>query len=473
MPTVELDYRPFLQQIKVHWAARRWRKRAVVTGRRGGKTTLGVRDKLDGAIQQPKHVPQDVLRGEPYRIGIGAPRLIDIKRVILPELLRSVPAPLVAKRYHATDHWMAIHGRLTPTEIYFISCERGERGWPGLKLHEVWLDEFPLIRSEHVYDEVLARLSDRNGSLLLTGTPHGPNWALERIYNKAAAIVRHDGSIERRNGAGIDKELVLHTWYSIANPHGMTIEEYEQHRSIMPARTFRRFFEASFETFAGQVYEEFIEQVHVVDRSDFTFRLPDGRRVGSGKNLVIFKEVVAGVDWGFGSNNPGAIVVCGITAAGIWYLVDLSYATGVVVFGRPGADSWVARAQTLRARWNVDLFYVDPESPEAYTHFRQNGLRVRKAKNAQIPGIQEVAKLIHVDDETCTTHLYVLSDLKQWIDEARYYHWDDKREKPVKTHDHAMDATRYAVYTHGHKIRREAPGWSPPARVERSGVSYR
>ena len=41
----------------------------------------------------------------------------------------------------------------------------------------------------------------------------------------------------------------------------------------------------------------------------------------------------------------------------------------------------------------------------------------------------------------------VQEGIQQFLDEVYQYVWDDKMGKPVKEHDHVMDAVRYAIAT--------------------------
>ena len=69
--------------------------------------------------------------------------------------------------------------------------------------------------------------------------------------------------------------------------------------------------------------------------------------------------------------------------------------------------------------------------------------KVRQADNAVLDGIRETAVALQ------TGRVKILRSLKNWIQEAGGYVWDEKatEEKPIKVADHAMDATRYFVKT--------------------------
>lgn len=87
---------------------------------------------------------------------------------------------------------------------------------------------------------------------------------------------------------------------------------------------------------------------------------------------------------------------------------------------------------------------VDPSAASFIALLRQsNWFRPWDANNDVLNGIRETSSAIQLGlikvDPKC----------KNWIREAQSYIWDDKAEedKPVKEHDHLMDAMRYFVKT--------------------------
>jgi hypothetical protein len=76
------------------------------------------------------------------------------------------------------------------------------------------------------------------------------------------------------------------------------------------------------------------------------------------------------------------------------------------------------------------------------------GLLARPALNDVGPGIQCVAKYMKIGEITEVTHLVIMDDLRDMVDEITYYHWKDEKEEPEKINDHSMDAMRYLMYTH-------------------------
>jgi len=68
------------------------------------------------------------------------------------------------------------------------------------------------------------------------------------------------------------------------------------------------------------------------------------------------------------------------------------------------------------------------------------------------PGIQAVATLLHVNEETGRPCLFVSLKCRNLIKELESYHFKENKdgtmkEEPEKKDDHCPDALRYAVFT--------------------------
>ena len=408
---------------------------ACITGARGGKTKSGAIRTLLDATEQPGYHINDIVTGEPYTIGVGAPTFPMLQRVVLPEVLRVIPDELKIEKYNESKKVLKVRGQLGITYIYFLSARFFE-AWYGMKLYRAWIDEFPLIK-EGMFDELQTRLSDRKGKLFLTGTPQGPNWVYDRIYEPWL-----DG----------DQSINFFTWKTIQNPFIDPLY-IEQKRSSMPPKYFRRTFEASWETFEGQIYDMVAPRIHYRDPSNYRFVLPDNKAsIGDGGENIHIQRVVAGVDWGY--THLGAISILGKDSFGRWWVLEESCDDQVLVTApKRGGDCWVKRAADLGTKWQVDTFYAGPDRPENIQQFRRAGLKVRPANNDVWNGIQTVAGFAQRGAAIGEPELLILKTCEQHIREIGQYHWKvtvmsgKSLEEPDKINDDAMDALRYAVHS--------------------------
>lgn len=96
--------------------------------------------------------------------------------------------------------------------------------------------------------------------------------------------------------------------------------------------------------------------------------------------------------------------------------------------------------------FNINKIFIDPSAKGFITELKKLGVRqIKEADNAVLPGIESVAVTLQ------EKQLFVSSLCSETIKEFFSYIWDVKasergEDKPVKSHDHAMDALRYVIY---------------------------
>ena len=128
-------------------------------------------------------------------------------------------------------------------------------------------------------------------------------------------------------------------------------------------------------------------------------------------------------------------------------------------------DSAARRRQKTDAEYAADLeafldgdrnvqVIIDPSAASLKAELRQRGFRLKDAKNDVQEGIAATA--VRIGSRRVRVHR---KNCPCFIREIHAYLWDDKarrrgEERPVKDHDHAMDALRYLCHTLDHRLRR-------------------
>ena len=89
---------------------------------------------------------------------------------------------------------------------------------------------------------------------------------------------------------------------------------------------------------------------------------------------------------------------------------------------------------------------IDPSAASFIAELKKRGYAIKKAKNDVLDGIRFVASLLNQGK------IAISDQCQNTIKEFGSYIWDQKasergEDKPVKQHDHAMDALRYFCYT--------------------------
>ena len=399
-------YTPHAAQAEFHRTAKRFA--VLAAGARGGKTHAAAREFLDRIYRKDRPT-----KTGPLHYWAAAPTY-SLGKVMLREIFLALggqTSPFI-RRYGKADREMELIGDVT---VEFKTTDRTET-LVAVGLDGLWLDEAARAKPDAWLGGLSMRLSDRAGWALFSTTPLGRNWFFDHLVKPA---IRGDEGHS------------FHTWHSTANTAAPALAaEVERQRLVLPAPYFRREYEASFDAFIGQIYEDFDLGLHIVSDP------PDN-----------VKETRYGVDWGF--RNPGAILALQLDGADCWHVVDEEVHTGVLVDG-DSAATWVKLAKAMVARHGDGIFYCDPSAPANIAALRRAGLKPRAANNEVAPGILSVAKAIKPLDNV--PGIVVHRGCKTTIDELTTYRWNERAggEVPLKENDHTCDALRYALHTSKH-----------------------
>ena len=145
----------------------------------------------------------------------------------------------------------------------------------------------------------------------------------------------------------------------------------------------------------------------------------------------------------YGTHNP--------FSAGLWCVAE-GKAVRVREFYHSGRDSgrlltdqeYYEQLEKLAADAPVEQVIVDPSAASFIALIRRHGrFRVRRARNAVLPGIRRVAELLRQE------RLLFSPACRNSIREFGLYSWEDDpaKDAPRKENDHAMDDIRYFVMT--------------------------
>ena len=89
---------------------------------------------------------------------------------------------------------------------------------------------------------------------------------------------------------------------------------------------------------------------------------------------------------------------------------------------------------------------VDPSAASFIAELRKHGYRVKQGDNAVLDGIRFTSSMLE------NNKIIIAEQCERTIKEFRSYMWDNKAmmhgdDRPLKEHDHCMDAMRYFTYT--------------------------
>lgn len=372
------------------------RFRVVCAGRRAGKTELAVNEMAGKAYAKGGR-----------NIAYIAPTLQQARDIAWVQLVK-VCAPITIKKLESPTHTLTVQTVDKGRSVISL------RGWESIETMRgqafdfLVIDEIASMRNwESSWNEILRpTLTDRLGECLFISTPKGFNHFYD-LYNLANDKVR-----------GVDYASFHFTSYD--NPF-LKKEELDKAKAELTEDQFAQEYLADFRKQEGLVYKEFSREKHVVEE------IPDK-----------VDDYIAGVDFGF--TNPTAVVHIQ-RVDGVYYVTREWYHAG-------RTEDQVA--DYVRS-CEFNYVYPDPEAPSAIEVMNRKGIpvvEVIKNKDSVKNGINRIRQLLK------TNKLKIHKSCMNLISEFESYAYMNPKdgrndnENPIKDHDHALDALRYALVTY-------------------------
>lgn len=328
------------------------------------------------------------------------------KRNILPDLEKILGAHV---QYFSGKRELYIKNRL----VHIIGCsdERAEQKIRGVTFAGAYVDEMTLI-PESAFNMLLSRLRVPGAKLFGTTNPDSPfHWMKKNL---------------------LDVNPDVSSWQFKMDDNPFLTADYKdfikrQYKGLW----YQRFIEGLWVQAEGAIYDMFNEADHV---------LPHPRSLAT--------TYIVGVD--YGTNNPCAFVLLGINRnyyPNIW--VEEEYYYDSKVKQRQKTDSEYAQdLKDFIAHKHISGIYIDPSAASFIAELRKIGVEpLYQANNDVIDGIRFVSS--YLSDGT----LKICKKCTNLIMEFQGYVWDPKsiktgEDRPLKQSDHALDALRYALFTH-------------------------
>ena len=198
------------------------RFRVLVSGRRFGKTHLAIRE-LCKAATEPNQ-----------KVFYVAPSYRMAKQIVWDQLKKRLRELRWAERINESD----LSIKLVNGSLICLRGADNEDSLRGVGLNFLVLDEFADIDAKAWHEVLRPTLSDTGGSALFCGTPKGiGNWAYD-IFQQSHRDPEHWASFQ----------------YTTLEGGQVEDAEIQQAREDLDEKTFKQEYEASFETYSGQVY---------------------------------------------------------------------------------------------------------------------------------------------------------------------------------------------------------------------------
>ena len=271
----------------------------------------------------------------------------------------------------------------------------------GITLAGVLLDEAAILNRAFL-EQACARCSVPGAKLWFSCNPQGPeHWFYKEWVCKA------------------EEKKLLHLRFTMADNPALDEAVRARYERLYTGIFYRRFVLGQWCRAEGLVYD-FDKERHV------TKVLPE-----AGAYYI-------SID--YGTMNPfsaGLWCVNGGRAVRIGEFYYCGRERGRLMTDREYADA----VERLAAGRCIRRVVVDPSAASLIAELRSRGFRVRKAKNAVLPGIRLVAGFLQEG------RLRIGENCRDCIREFGLYRWQEGADAPVKEDDHAMDEVRYFCAT--------------------------
>ncbi len=323
------------------------------------------------------------------------------------------------------------------TENYFYifggKDERSQDLIQGITLAGVFFDEVALMPESFV-NQATGRCSVDGSKYWFNCNPDGPyhwfkvNWidkSIGYLGKKKVEEIREEAQKEHRED-GLKKILYLH--FTMDDNLSLLEKIKERYRSMYTGVFFQRYILGLWCVAEGIIYDMFSKEKHVVDKM---------------KVAEVGKYYVS---CDYGTQNATVFLLWSKGIDGKWYCVREYYYSGRDESMQKTDDEYAYDLEKFLNGIKPLAVIVDPSAASFITLLKKSGYKVKKARNDVLDGIRFTGMSLNM------CNILFLACCMNTIKEFSSYIWDAKtcergEDKPIKQHDHAMDAVRYFCYT--------------------------
>ena len=321
---------------------------------------------------------------------------------------------------HRADNLVVVTRRGIENYFYIFGGkdERSQDLIQGITLAGVFFDEVALMPESFV-NQATGRCSVDGSKFWFNCNPDGPyHWFKTNWIDRAE-----------------EKKLVyLH--FTMEDNLSLTERIKARYRSMYSGVFYKRYILGLWAVAEGIIFDMFDTAKHV------TQDLPET----AGSRYV-------SID--YGTQNATVFLLWEKNLKGQWICSKEYYYSGRVESNQKTDSEYADDLEEFTNGLDIEKVIVDPAAASFIAELKKRGFRIKKAKNDVLDGIRFVGTMLNLDT------LLFSEDCRETIKEFSSYIWDEKalergEDKPIKQHDHCMDAVRYFAYT---IIRRERK-WS-------------
>lgn len=323
---------------------------------------------------------------------------------------------LRSRGYHVTDHRADNLVIVTKDDVinyFYIFGGKDERSQDliqGITLAGCFFDEVALMPESFV-NQATGRCSVDGSKFWFNCNPDGPfHWFKVNWIDKL-----------------IEKNI-LYLHFTMDDNLSLSEKIKARYRSMYSGVFYQRYILGLWVVAEGVIYDMFDKVKHIVNEL---------------KDLLTDTYYVS-VD--YGTQNATVFLLWCKNTAGKWICTKEYYYSGRDEAEQKTDTEYADDLKAFLGDVKPKAIIIDPSAASFITELRKRGYQIKKAKNDVIDGIRYVATLLNQEK------IAFVEECKNTILEFNSYIWDAKasergEDKPIKQHDHAMDAVRYFCYT--------------------------
>ncbi len=314
---------------------------------------------------------------------------------------------------HRADNFVEISfkGKTNYFYIFGGKDERSQDLIQGITLAGVLFDEVALMPESFV-NQATGRCSVDGSKYWFNCNPDGVyHWFKTGWIDKAA------------------EKNILYLHFTMEDNLSLTEKIRQRYASLYSGVFYQRYILGLWVVAEGIIYDMFSEAKHIIDS------------VTSSAAPKYY------VSCDYGTQNATVFLLWESGSEGKWYCIDEYYYSGRDESTQKTDNAYADDLEAFITGRKIEAVVIDPSAASFIAELRERGYRIKKARNDVLDGIRFTGTLLN------TEKIFFLRKCQNTIKEFSSYVWDTKsseqrgEDKPLKQHDHAMDAVRYFCYT--------------------------
>ncbi|MFC3802699.1 PBSX family phage terminase large subunit [Cohnella sp. GCM10012308] len=370
----------------------------------------------DGSVRAGKTVAMSLsyvfwamqsFNGEQF--GMAGKTIGALRRNVIGPLKRMLASRGYSVHDNLTDNVMTISRGLV-VNYFFLFGGKDERSQDliqGITLAGMFFDEVALMPQSFV-NQAVARCSVDGRKYWFNCNPAGPfHWFKVEWLDQAVA------------------KNVLHLHFTMDDNLSLSEKIKEGYRRLFTGVFYRRYILGLWVLAEGVIYDMFDKDKHVVPAEERPYT-----------------QYYISCD--YGTQNPTTFGLWG-QSKGVWYKVKEYHYDGRARGRQKTDEEYCDELIAFAGKLPIEGVIIDPSAASFIAAVKKRGgLRVIKADNDVVDGIRDVASAL------VEGLIKYNAGCVETFREFSSYSWDPKaqqrgEDKPLKEHDHQMDADRYFV----------------------------